>query len=286
MKLLRSLLYVPANKPRMIEKATAGISSDAIIFDLEDAVPQNEKATARENLVALTGINWDPSIFVRVNSVMSEFFADDMKALSAIQPGGIVLPKADEDAVRHTCAKLDELGNPPIQSMGKIQLIPLIESALAVETVMNIIEASPRVIGAQLGAEDLTCDLGICFSGQPDQLGYARHRVVYGCHACGVPSYDTPFRDFHDQKTLASECQLAKNIGFTGKTCIHPTQLETVNSSFTPTPTELEAAKRIVTAADQAKFTDSGVFSMDGEMIDRPVVERARAVLKLAEHQR
>jgi citrate lyase subunit beta/citryl-CoA lyase len=281
-RILKSLLYVPADNPRMIEKAR-DLDCSAIIFDLEDAISISNKSDARNNLRVLQDQQLAKPYFVRVNACATDFFRHDIRSLSELDPVGIVLPKADESAVLKACASLGKMEEGAGKNIGSTNIIPLIESAAAVESMSAILGASPRVIAAQLGAEDLTADLGIQRTTAGDEIAYARNRVVYGCRAFGLPSYDTPFPDFKNDEGLAADCRVAKGMGFSGKTCIHPAQIETINRLFSPSAEEIEQARRIVAAAEKES---GGVFALDGFMIDAPVIERARRTLDLTDSER
>lgn len=267
----KSLLYIPANQPAMMEKSR-GLPCHAVIFDLEDAVGLEEKAFARETLARFVRTSYAKPYFVRINPVGTEDHRKDLLLLPQLKPRGIFLPKASAEAVFLTARSLSELGG-GVETPG---LVPLIESALAVETLLSILDASPRVRAAQLGAEDLTADLGIPRTKTGRELDYARHRIAYGCRARGLPAYDTPYPEIQDEAGLAEDCERARRTGFSGKTCIHPRQLEAVNQAFTPTAKEIKEAETIVKAAGKA---GSAVFLLEGRMIDAPVILRARQTL-------
>lgn len=255
----------------MLEKAR-DLPCSAVIFDLEDAVAPNEKSSARESLRTFLKQPFNKPYFVRINSLGTEQYDSDIRSLVHIDPLGIILPKASSEAVFVTSSALDSLQ----ESTKSVRILPLIESALAIETLLPLLDASPRVIGAQFGAEDLTVDLGTQRTARGEEINYARHRVVYGCRAKGLPAYDTPFLDFQNEDGLAFDCRSAKSIGFSGKTCIHPSQIELINQTFTPTDGEIAEAHEIVAAAEQAS---GGAFALHGKMIDGPVVDRARHIL-------
>jgi citrate lyase subunit beta / citryl-CoA lyase len=267
----KSILYVPANKPAMMEKSR-GLPCCAVIFDLEDAVTPDEKTAARDSLASYLETPFAKPYFIRINPPGTEHFQKDVALLTKVKPHGIVLPKASADGVVVTSKALHCLG----EKLKTIGIIPLIETALAVETLFPIIDASPRVMAAQLGAEDLTADLGIQRTPTGREIDYARHRVVYGCRAKGLPAWDTPFLDLKDSESLLTDCHRARDIGFAGKTCIHPSQLETVNQSFTPSASEIAEAEAIIEAAADSK---ESVFLLNNRMIDAPVLHRANQIL-------
>ncbi len=277
----RSLLYVPADKPPFIEKA-AQLDCDIVIFDWEDAIAPDAKEEARENLINTVSAGYARPYLLRINAVDTEFFKQDLLGLAKLNPLAVILPKADEESIRYFSSELDRLERESTDSKEPCKVIPLVESAKAIETMISLLGASSRVIGAQLGAEDLTADLGIERTSAGKEIEYARHRVVYGCRACGLPAYDTPFLDYTDSKALEADCVAAKSIGFSGKTCIHPSQTATVNAAFSPSDSEIEEARRILVMANEAKMTKGGVFSIDGKMVDGPVLQRARSILRRA----
>lgn len=265
----RTLLYVPAHQPRMLEKSR-DLDCDAIIFDLEDAVPQDQKVAARQNLQTFLKQAFEKPYLIRINALGTEAFDADLTAASALHPLAIVLPKAHSKAVFTTGTALDRLGN---KTTG---LLPMVESPLAVETMLPLLDASPRVLGAQIGAEDLTAELGVPRTSSGEEISYARHRVVYGCRARGLPAYDTPYLDFQDSDGLAQDARTARSIGFAGKVCIHPQQIEIINQAFAPTDAELNEARLLLAAAEKSA---GGAFSYQGRMIDGPVLDRARQLL-------
>jgi citrate lyase subunit beta/citryl-CoA lyase len=273
----RSLLYVPLDKPRFIEKAKSA-ASDAIIFDLEDSISPDNKQIARDNLRLAASLDLENDCFLRINAVDTEFFKQDIESLFLLNPTGIILPKANRQSIAYACETLRSAEKSSGQSEGSCKIIPLIESALAIETMLALLKASPRVIGAQLGAEDLTVDLGIERTTEGKEMEYARHRIVYGCRAMGLPAYDTPFLNFKDFEALEADCRNAKRIGFAGKTCIHPDQTDLINKTFSPGEKEIQEARRILAAAESAKMAEGGAFALDGKMIDGPVVDRARRI--------
>lgn len=267
--IFRTLLYVPANRPRMLEKSRH-LEHCSIIFDLEDAVPPDEKSAARQHLFEFLKEPFDKPCFVRINGVDTEYFEEDLRLVTQTQIRGLFLPKATPQHVSHVSHRIDSISQNPLG------IIPLIETALAVETALPILQASTRVVSALFGAEDLTADLGIQRTAAGEELSYARHRVVYSCGALGLPAIDTPFLDFQNPVALEQDCLTAKKIGFAGKTCIHPNQVSVTNRCFSPTGAEIEEAREILEAAVRAT---GGAFSLNGKMIDGPVVDRARRIL-------
>ncbi len=272
----RSLLYVPADQPRFIEKSKE-TPCDMVIFDWEDAISPEAKPGARNTLIETLSHGYDRDYLIRINAADTEFFKDDIQVLLELEPIGVVLPKADEESVEKTSAELDLIEQ---HSDKSLKLIPLIETAIAIETMLSLLKASSRIAAAQLGAEDLTADLGISRTPEGKEIEYARHRIVYGCRSLGLPAYDTPFLNYSDADGLEADCVVARSIGFGGKVCIHPAQTEIVNRAFSPSDSEVEEARRLLVTAGEINKVDGGAFSVDGKMIDGPVLQRARQILK------
>ena len=228
--------------------------------DLEDAVAPAQKAAARELVAELR-----PPV-VRVNGADTEWFADDLALVRELEPEAIVLPKATPDAV----AALGPDG-PPV--------VAIVETAAGVRAAYET-AAAARVAALLLGAVDLGAEVGL--EPRPDGLEilYARSKVVLDSAAAGIrPPFDIVHLDVKDDAGLEEECRLARSLGFRGKMCIHPAQIPVVNRVFAPTADEIEWARRVVEGFEQAVSEGRGVFGLEGTMVDRPVVERARRVL-------
>lgn len=259
----RSLLFAPGSDERKLRSAL-GSAADAVVADLEDAVAPAQKDEAR-GLVAKLG----PPI-VRVNGADTMWFADDLALVGELQPDAIVLPKATPDAV----AALGPDG-PPV--------IAIVETAAGLRTAYET-ASSARVAALLLGAVDLGAELGL--EPRPDGLEilYARSQVVVDSAAAGIrPPFDIVHLDVHDEQGLDEECRLARSLGFRGKACIHPAQLDVVHRVFVPTAEELAWAGRVVDAYERETGEGRGVFALNGAMVDLPVVERARRILAEAE---
>jgi citrate lyase subunit beta/citryl-CoA lyase len=259
----RSLLFAPGGDERKLAGALAS-EADAVVADLEDAVAPAAKPAAREVVARLA-----PRI-VRVNGAGTGWFEDDLELVGGLSLDAIVLPKATPDAV----AALGRTG-PPV--------VAIVETArglrLAYETA-----CSPRVVALVIGAVDLGAELGL--EPRPDGLEilHARSRVVVDSAAAGLrPPFDVVHLDVHDDAGLEAECAFARSLGFRGKVCIHPRQVPVVHRVFAPTEREVEWARQVVEAFDESVDRGEGVLAVNGEMIDLPVVERARRVLDEAE---
>lgn len=285
MDIVRTLLFVPGNRQRMLERAPRA-GADAIVLDLEDAVPRGEKRTARALVRAMLPRLAESGrpVFVRVNNIRSGLARDDVMAV--VRPGlaGVVHPKTDAaQDLRDLDVLLREAELKYKVRPGDIRTIPLIESPIAVLRGEQIVQASDRVLALSLGGEDYTAALGVQREAADAALAYARGVIVTVAAAYGIPAIDTPYPDIGDERGLVAEAQLARALGFKGKYIVHPDQAAPVNAAFTPSKDEVAYAHRVVAAAAAAKKLRRGAVMLDGAMIDAPIVERARAVIALAE---
>jgi citrate lyase subunit beta/citryl-CoA lyase len=282
---MRSLLFVPANRPNMIERAYS-TPADVIVLDLEDSVPPAEKQTARGNIREaidyLKGAG--KTIHVRVNAQASGMLADDIAASMGPGLDGIALPKVEGGRdIRQFDIVLREKELHGGVRPGDVALIAHIESPLGILRCEQIIEASTRTTAIALGGYDYALALGVARSKDGRELGYARHVVATYCAAFGLQALDGPFADFRDAAGLAAEAQYARAIGFRGKYVIHPDQVEAVNRLFAPAAEEVEEARKIVAAYAEAVAAGHGSVEVDGKMVDTPVARRAEALISYAE---
>jgi citrate lyase subunit beta/citryl-CoA lyase len=282
MDILRTLLFVPGNRQRMLERAPR-TDADAIVVDLEDAVPASEKRAARvlfrAMLPKLAGSG--KPVFVRVNNVRGKLTRDDV--MGVVRPGlaGVIHPKTESPQdLRDLDVLLREANE--TQRPGDIVTIPLIESPLAVLRCEQIATASDRVVALSLGGEDYTAALGARRDAAGAALTYPRQVIATVASAYGMLAIDTPYADIKDERGLIAEAKLAQAIGLTGKYVIHPDQAAAVNAVFTPSKDEVAHARRVAAAAAQAAKQRRGSVSLDGRMIDAPVVARAEQVIALA----
>jgi citrate lyase subunit beta/citryl-CoA lyase len=284
MTLLRSPLFIPGNKPRMLEKAFQ-VSADAIIPDMEDSVPDSEKASARavtrDFLPRLRGV---PGLVLpRVNSLGTGLTEADLEAVVGTDIDGVSIGKIDTphdiSEVSLLIARLEERAGLQI---GRLKLVPWIETAKAIVHCHDICIASDRIIAVAFGAEDFTHDMGIERLADEAQLLFARSSVCTSARAAGVAALDTPYFKFRDLDGLRNSSIAARQQGFKGRFAIHPGQIDVINDCFSPSPQEIEQAERIVAAYEEAESRGRGSTSLDGLVIDVPVVKRARAVLELA----
>ncbi|BCJ86388.1 HpcH/HpaI aldolase/citrate lyase family protein [Effusibacillus dendaii] len=284
MSLFRSWMFVPGNSERRLAKVD-DLTADVIIFDLEDAVPLSEKQNARQLVCQTIRNSRAACSFVRVNDLASGFFADDIADLAGVLLAGIVLPKANsrQDILTADQA-LAEAESKSGRQLGDIEIVPLIESALGLYQAFEIAASSPRVKRLAFGSVDFTLDIQAQLTHEGTEILYARSHLVVVSRAAGIePPIDAVFVQMKDREGLLRDTKLAKQLGFQGKMVIHPDQIGIVNDVFTPTQEEIEEAKRIVSAFDEALLEGSAAIQLDGKMIDYPVAERAKRIVRQAE---
>ena len=274
-----TMLFVPGNNPAMVQNA--GIfGANTIIFDLEDAVAQDEKDSARQLLKnafkRIDYINCEKT--VRINSLETPFWEEDLIVLATSGVDGLVIPKSEKSIDIETVVNLLE----KIAPNNDIYLIPLIETALGVENVFEIIKASSKVKAVFFGAEDYTANTGAKRTKEGKEIFYARSKIVNAAAACMVEAIDTPFTDVNDLKGLEKDTLFAKDLGFSGKASISPNHCSIIQNLFYPDEKEIEYAKRVLEVVKSATDQGKGVISLSGKMIDKPIVMRALKVLKSA----
>jgi citrate lyase subunit beta/citryl-CoA lyase len=270
----RSWLFVPATRPDRFAKAVTS-GADRVIIDLEDAVAPAAKVAARERLAA-TPLPSGVPIYLRVNGVGSEWFADDLAAAAALPLAGIVLPKAESaEHVARAIAALVPAGAAVPAALAPV--VPILETAAGVWNALEIAR-SPRVERVAFGALDFQLDTGV--RGDGEELAFARSRIVLASRVAGVaPPVDAVTPDLDDERRLERDLERARLFGFGGKLCIHPYQVAAANRAFSPTPEEVAWARGLLDALGGIPEAQRGTFSFQGAMVDRPVVERARAIL-------
>lgn len=266
----RSLLFVPGNDAHKLEKALSA-GADAVVADLEDAVPAGEKETARSLVAALlAGARTESLVVVRVNGAGTAFWEEDLRALAGLFLDALVLPKATPDAVAELPADA-----PPV--------VAVVETARGVKHAYETASAPP-VAALALGAVDLSLELGLEPRPDGQEVLLARSQLVLDSAAAGIRApFDLVHLETQDPEGLERECRLARSLGFRGKLCIHPAQVEIVNRVFSPSAEDVERARRIVEAYERGAAEGRGAVALDGEMVDLPVVERAKGILAEAE---
>jgi citrate lyase subunit beta / citryl-CoA lyase len=282
----RSSLILPVNVRRFVERAYQR-GADAIVLDLEDSVPPREKAAARELVpesIELAG-RGGADVMVRINKAF-ELAVADLDA--AIQPGltGIVFPKVEAavevQIIDRLIAEREMARGLPV---GEIEVAVLVESALGVQHMAEIACASPRIVAMSLGAEDFTRDIGV----EPSELGeeqeYGKGMVIVAARLAGIQpqGLSSTLANFADLEGLARSATRAHKIGFKGASCIHPSQVPVLNRCFSPDAAAVEYAYRVINVYEETEAAGRASVSLDGKMIDIPIVERARTLVARAE---
>lgn len=278
----RSRLYLPGNEPKFMLNA-GFYGADALILDLEDSVHVDAKDAARllvRNALRCVEFGGAEAM-VRINA--GEQGRED---LTAIVPQGVdvvLVPKVETAAeVRAVDAHITEL-----QERAGLErplwLMPILESALGIENAFAIATASARVVALTIGLEDYTADLGVVKTRTGEESLFARQRLLNAAKAAQIQAIDSVYGDVGDQEGLAAWCERARAMGYTGMGCVHPRQIDVIHRGFAPTPEEVEKARRIVAAYEEAQAQGRSVVSLGTKMIDPPVVKRA---LKLVESAR
>lgn len=261
---LRSILFAPGNSERKLRRALDE-PADAIVADLEDSVPAAEKAEARAIVAdVLASAPAGCARFVRVNGADTGLLEEDIASLAGLRLDGLMLPKAEPDALRR---------------VGSLSVIALVETARGM-TRAGAIASSGGVVALMLGAVDLGLELRLLPRRDGAEIAYFRSALVLESAAAGLgPPVDGVYLDTRDLEGLEEESSRARAFGMGGKACIHPAQVPVVNTVFSPTAEELEHAHRVIEAYESASATGSGVVALEGRMIDLLVVEQARRLL-------
>src|SRR5215210_8581451 len=298
MKAARSLLAVPATRRKMVEKALAS-DADAVFLDLEDAVAPESKPAAREDVArALEELDWNnrPTLF-RANDLETPYFYRDL--IEVVEVAGnsldaVMIPKVNRPEDLYAASiLLSQLELAMDLETGKIKLEAQIESAEGLTNVDAIARATTRLDALHFGPGDFAASLNMPLTsiGVMDEwdeaypghrFHYAMQRIVVAARAAGVRVLDGPVADYADEEGLRRSCLFARSLGFDGKWCIHPAQIEIVNEVFSPTEREVEWAKKVVAAYEEANAAGSGSVSVDGQMVDAASIKMARNTLDVA----
>ena len=284
MHVFRSLLFAPGNHARRVEKSLT-LDADVVILDLEDAVAIAEKEASRAKVVAAFQTPRRALGYVRINAFDTPFCFDDLQAVVAPGIDGIVLPKVESPAqlvaVDWAVAALERARD---LREGGIDLVPIIETGRGMAELRDIARSGTRVRRLSFGAGDYTLDVGMRWTFAERELDHARTAIVVQSRAAGLePPVDTVFIHLGQPDALRRSVELARDLGFQGKLCIHPEQVGPVNETFTPTGEEVAKAERYVAAFEEAEARGSASIQVDGYFIDYPIVEQARRTLQIAQ---
>jgi len=284
-RLRRSLLFVPASSEKFFAKAKDS-PADTLIFDLEDAVAPERKPAARETMKEVLHDSGFARFerTVRINALDTPYFLDDVLAMVAAGADGLVVPKTNSVDGILFVDRLVALAEQRASRMaGSVVLLPLIEQPEASGNAFAIARATPRIAGIAFGHGDFSLAMGI--KAAPSTEGvvfHARCQVVMAAKAAGITPIDNVFLDIPNVEGLIGETRQGKHLGYEGKACIHPSQVEPVNAVYTPTPEEVMYARELVAAFEQAVAEGKGAVAFRGRMIDGPIAEIERIVLDRA----
>ena len=283
MDLFRTLLFIPGNNPKMLTKG-ADLPADALVPDLEDSVPPDEKANAREITSEFLPKLAGRRVYVRVNGMQTDWTWDDLKAVVSKHIDGISIGKMESAKMAtELAALLTEIERERGLPLGHTRIIPWIETGLGVANVHEIAHSTPRMLGLAFGAEDYTADMGIARTKTSEEIATARSLVAIAARSADIVPYDTPDPDYNDIENLVRDSRRAKAVGYKGKFVIHPNQVQPVNDVFRPSKEEVDEAKRVVAAFEEATQKGTAAIALDGKMVDTPVWKRAVKLLDLAE---
>lgn len=271
--MIRSLLFIPANHPGMMQNADI-FDADAVIFDLEDGVITTEKDAAKDLLISfLNHFHMQhKKIVIRINDIHD---VDDI-----MHPfiHAILLPKANEASLLLLDKSLTSIEK-KMKLDHLIEIIALIETPEAVLNALKIAKI-PRVTGLLLGAEDLATHLGVSRTLEGKEIEFARNMVIYAAKSFQKDAIDTPYTNVNDPAGLDQDTRRAKALGMNAKACIHPNQIDIINEIFMPSEEEIDFARKIMIAKEKADLEGLGAFSVDGKMIDQPIITRAKHILE------
>jgi citrate lyase subunit beta/citryl-CoA lyase len=279
MRPIRSLLFAPGNRPELVGKFPR-YPADAFAIDLEDAVPEAEKDEARRALPAIVASlreqKLSAQLFIRTNASRSRHAEADLAAALEMSVDGVMMPKLESvNELKKFAAQIDRSGR-------GVQLIGVIETArgvLNVETLAAVPHS--HLTALAFGAEDFMTDLGGQRTPEGLEVLYARSRVVLAARAAGLQALDLVFVNIRDDEGFRRDAQVGRQLGYSGKMCIVPRQVETANVVFSPSAEEIERARRLLDAYDNAQADGRGVFEFEGAMVDEPILKRARGILDL-----
>lgn len=278
-RLLRSLLFVPGNNSRFLEKAKS-IPADIVCLDLEDSVPQNEKETARILIrqALEKRSEYMAEVYVRTNSPSSGLISDDLSKIVHKGMDGIVIPKVNNSTeIRKIEKHLTALEKK--NKLKKIELMPSIESAEGVVNAYSIALSSNRISALVFGVFDFLNDMGIEYTKQAEGAKYARAKIPIEAKAAGKYAIDAIWQDLNDEVGLDQDCIIGRNLGYIGKSIIHPNQIPAAHRIFYPTQTEIEWAKKVYQAYIESAKKKKGATMVEGKMVDEVHFKRAKALL-------
>ncbi len=283
MDLIRSLLFIPGNNPKMLAKAPS-LPVDVLVPDLEDSVPPAEKPNARgvvaEHLPGLAGYR----VYVRINGMQTEWTWGDLQAVVSSHIEGISIGKMESaEMAKELAALLSALERERGLPDGHTKIIPWLETAKGIANAVEIAHSTPRMFGLAFGAEDYTADMAITRTKDSEEIAFPRAHVAIAARSADIIAFDTPDPDYTDIDNLYKECRRAKAVGYKGKFIIHPNQVAPTNEVFSPSAEEIDHARRVIQAFEEATQRGTAAVALDGKMVDTPVWKRAVKVIEVVD---
>jgi citrate lyase subunit beta/citryl-CoA lyase len=280
----RSFLYMPGSNARALEKARE-LPADGLILDLEDAVAPEAKAQAREQIIKSlqNGGFGNREVMVRINGLDTRWWVDDLDAVAKAKPDAVLLPKVSQPSqLQDVAARLVDMGTDP-----HIRVWAMVETPLAVLNVAEIsaaaLDSETRLAGFVMGTNDLAKDTGArIVPGRAPMLPWLANCVA-AARAYGLDILDGVYNDLGNAEGFSDECRQARDLGFDGKTLIHPRQIEPCNAAFSPSPEEVETARKVIAVFDLPENDNKGVIQIDGRMVERLHAEMARRTVAIAD---
>lgn len=286
MKLRRTMLYLPANNPGMLIDAKI-YNADSIMIDLEDSITFSEKDSARILAYnALKSLDYsDVEVVVRINGLDTEFGIKDIEAMVSAGANVIRLPKTEtKEDIINVEKEIEKTEKRLGIEVGTTKMMAAIESPLGIINAYEIATSSKRLIGIAIGAEDFVTNMKTTRSLGGVELLSARSQILIAARAAGIYAIDTVFSDVENTDGFIEEVKHIKQLGFDGKSVIHPSQIELVNEIYKPTEEEIDNANRTLIAVEEAEKIGLGVITVKGKMVDKPMVERALRIVELSKH--
>ncbi|MBP9628923.1 MAG: HpcH/HpaI aldolase/citrate lyase family protein [Leptotrichiaceae bacterium] len=288
MKLRRSMLFVPANNPGIIRDSYL-YRPDSVMFDLEDSIAITEKDSARYLLFNMikkmkplykeSGIE----LVVRINGLDTEFGVEDLEASIRAGIEVIRIPKTDTvENVYEVEKHIERIEKESGIEVGRTKIIVAIEGPLGALNALEIAKCSPRLIGMAIGGEDYVTNLKTTRSEGGVEMLMGRAMIVMAARSAGISALDSVYSDVNNDEGFLKEASMIKQMGFDGKSLIHPRQIELIHNLYTPDEKSIKKSLRIIKSTEEALAEGRGVFTVDGKMIDKPIIERAQHVLNLA----
>jgi citrate lyase subunit beta/citryl-CoA lyase len=282
-RIRRTMMFMPGNKPKMLNHG-ATYGANCLILDLEDAIAVNQKDAAR-NLVAfaLRELDFPCEIAIRPNHISTPFGWDDLKVVVPAKPDIIRLPKVESpEEIKQVSDFIDQVEAKEGFAHGTIKLMAAIETVKGMRQAYHIATASSRMVGLAIGGEDYITDLQTQRTDHGMELFYGRCQLISAAREAGIQAIDTVYSNINNLEGFREEVTRIRDLGFDGKSVVHPSQIEIVNEVFTPTDDQIRHSLKVVDAAKEAADKGIGVITVNGKMIDGPLITRAERVIAQA----